>query len=170
MEDTDTDTDYDMHDSSDDADSTTDGRPPRSPEEVTPDNPYTIQGFFDALDDGWLLAARCSACEKRLIPPRPACYACGSRDLRLERQPDTGSVVSYTEVARPPAEFADLAPYTVAIVELETGARLTGRLETPYEDVEIGMPVRVAIRGADQLPGSDLAHEEGWPLHVFESV
>lgn len=142
--------------------------PPRSPDDVTADSPYTIPGFFDALADGVLLGVRCSACDARLVPPRPACYACGSREVELERQPETGAVVSYTEVARPPPEFADLAPFTVAIVELETGARLTGRLEASYEETEIGMDVRVTVRGPEELPEASLSHEADWPLHVFE--
>lgn len=152
------------------ADWTATNGPPRTPDDVTAENPYTLPGFFDALADGVLLGVRCSACDTRLIPPRPACYACGSRDLEIERQPDTGTVISYTEVARPPPRFVDLAPFTVAIVELGTGARLTGRLEAPYEETEIGMSVRVTVRGPDELPDAALSHEEDWPLHVFEPV
>jgi uncharacterized OB-fold protein len=144
--------------------------PPKSPDDVTADSPYTLPGFFDALADGVLLGVRCTSCGKRLIPPRPACYACGSRDVEIEPQPETGTVVSYTEVARPPSEFADLAPFTVAIVELETGARLTGRLEASYEETEIGMDVRVTVRGPEELPETSLSHEADWPLHVFELV
>jgi len=149
-------------------DGTADDRPPRSPAAVTPDSPYTLPGFFDALADGRLLAARCTDCGARLLPPRPACYACGSRDLRVERQPETGRVISYTELHRPAPEFADLAPFTLAVVEFETGARLTGRLEAPYEETEMGMSVRLTVRGPEELPDSGLEHEADWPLHVFE--
>jgi len=60
---------------------------PRSPEELTSDSPFTLPGFFTALGEGSLLAAACEDCGTRLIPPRPACYDCGSRDLQIERQP-----------------------------------------------------------------------------------
>ena len=140
-----------------------------SPDDVTPDNPFTLPGFFAAMAEGDLLAARCTDCDERLVPPRPACYACGSRDLELEEQPDRGRIVSYTEVRKPAPPFADLAPFTVAIVELESGARLTGRVDAPYEEVEIGMPVSLSIREPDAaVKEIAFEHEQEWPIHVFE--
>lgn len=158
-----------MNDTSDTDEDSVDGRrPPRSPEGVTAESPYTIPGFFAALAEGDLLAARCRDCGTRLVPPRPACYSCGSRDLETERQPERGTVFSYTEVRRPAPEFADEAPFTVAIVELDSGARLTSRLEAPYEETEIGMAVRLVVRERETLPDSGLDHERDWPLPAFE--
>jgi len=90
--------------------------------------------------------------------------------VAIEEQPRDGEVVSYTEVRTPAPAFADLAPFTIAVVELDSGARLTGRLETPYAETGIGMPVRLAIRepGEAELAMA-LDHETDWPIHVFES-
>lgn len=142
---------------------------PHSPDDVTSDSPFTLPGFFEALDAGDLFAAVCHDCGARLIPPRPACYACGGRDLHAEPQPKTGTVVSYTEVRTPPPVLADRAPYTVAIVELDSGARLTGRLTVPYDDAAIDMAVRVIVRApeADERELA-LANEVDWPIHEFE--
>ena len=142
---------------------------PRSPGELTSDSPFTLPGFFAALEDGRLLGAACEGCGKRLLPPRPACYACGGRDLRIERQPETGEVVTYTEVRTAPPAFADRAPYTIAVVELDSGARLTGRLTVPYDDAEIGMPVELSVRApeADEREMA-LEHEREWPIHEFD--
>lgn len=154
-----------------DTDSTTTG--PLAPDDITADSPFTLPGFFDALADGQLVAARCTECDTRMLPPRPACYGCGSRAVAIEEQPRTGDVVSYTSVERPPSAFADLAPLTVAIVELDSSARLTGRVTAPLEDVAIGDRVELQIRDADAVEiGSefDLSYEEEWPIHVFEPV
>jgi uncharacterized OB-fold protein len=141
---------------------------PRSPKDLTADSPFTLPGFFAALDEGRLLAAVCEECGTRLVPPRPACYDCGSRDLRIEPQPETGTVVSYTEVRTPPA-LADRAPYTIAIVELDSGARLTGRLTASYDDTEIGMPVELSIRALDADEREmALDYEREWPIHEFD--
>jgi len=152
----------------DDTDSTT---APLARDEVTADSPFTLPGFFAALADGDLLAAVCEDCGKRLIPPRPACYACGGRNLHVESQPKIGTVVSYTEVRTPPSALADRAPYTVAIVELDSGARLTGRVTVPYAETDIGMTVRLTARplDADEREMA-LAYEEAWPIHEFEPV
>jgi uncharacterized OB-fold protein len=144
-------------------------RAPQTPEEVTADSPFTLPGFFSALADGRLLGAACADCGTVLMPPRPACYACGGRDLGIEEQPRTGTVVSYTAVHTPPPAFAEEAPYTVAIVELDSGARLTGRVAEPYDAVEIGSSVRLTVREptASEREAA-LSYEAEWPLHVFE--
>ena len=76
----------------------------RSPStSLSPDSPFTLPGFFDTLANGELLAGVCE-CDQVLIPPRPACYACGSRAVSIEEQPRRGEIVSYTEVrTAPPA-------------------------------------------------------------------
>lgn len=141
----------------------------RSPADITAESPFTLPGFFDALADGTLLAGRCVDCDARLVPPRPACYECGSRNVEIEEQPRTGEVVTYTEVRRPAPAFESEAPFTVAVVELDSGARLTGRVTAPYDEVAIGMPVRLTVRDpTDDERTFALSFEEEWPIHVFD--
>lgn len=144
---------------------------PLAPEQITADSPFTLPGFFDALGDGRLLAARCRDCGSHHLPPRPACYHCGSRAVTIDEQSRTGEVVSYTAVHRPPSPFSELAPVTVAIVELDSGARLTGRVTAPMEDVEIGTGVAWRARDPDEVgidPSAHLPYEADWPVHEFE--
>ncbi len=47
----------------------------------------------------------------------------------------TGTIYTETVVHSAPARLADQAPYQIAIVALETGERVTGRIE--------GRPVRI---------------------------
>ncbi|MFC6988918.1 Zn-ribbon domain-containing OB-fold protein [Haloplanus sp. GCM10025708] len=141
-----------------------------TPEELTPDSPFTLPGFFDALSDGRLVAAVCS-CGEVLVPPRTACYACGGRDLELEDQPRTGEIYSYTEVRTAPPAFEDDAPYTVAVVELDSGARLLGRVDADYDAVAIGDDVELRVRDPTEAEREiALSHEQDWPIHVFETV
>jgi uncharacterized OB-fold protein len=146
---------------------------PLAPEDVTADSPFTLPGFFDALADGDLLAGRCTECDTHLLPPRPACHACGSRAVTVESQPRTGEVVSYTAVERPPSAFADLAPVTVAVVELDSGARLTGRVAAPLAELDIGRAVELRVRDPAEVgidPSAHLSYEADWPVHEFELV
>jgi hypothetical protein len=140
---------------------------PLGPEEITAESPYTLPGFFDALAEGRLLGAECRDCGAVLLPPRTACHACGSRRVSIAEQPKTGEVYSYTEVGRPPTGFEQLAPLTIAIVELESGARLTGRVDAAYDDVEIGTPVELEVREPDVDTETLLSYEREWPFHVF---
>jgi len=152
-----------------DTDSTTTG--PLLPEDITADSPFTLPGFFDALAEGRLVAARCMECDTHLLPPRPACYGCGSRAVTVSEQPRTGEVLSYTSVNRPPSAFEHLAPITVAVVELDSSARLTGRVDAPLADVTIGDRVELQVRDPEEAgidSDFDLSYEEEWPVHVFE--
>ncbi|MBB6645612.1 Zn-ribbon domain-containing OB-fold protein [Halobellus ruber] len=146
---------------------------PLAPDDITADSPFTLPGFFDALAEGRLVAARCTECGTHLLPPRPACYGCGSRAVTLADQPRTGEVVSYTSVTKPPSAFEELAPITVAVVELDSSARLTGRVDAPLEDLAIGDRVELQVRdprAAGIDPDFDLSYESEWPVHVFELI
>lgn len=135
------------------------------------DSPLTLPGFFDALADGELLGGVCADCGQVLLPPRPTCYNCGSRSIDVEAQPQTGQIFTYTEVHAPPPALEDDAPYTIAIVELDSGGRLTGRVEAPYDAVEIGDQVELRVRAPTEGERSlALEHELEWPVHVFEHV
>jgi hypothetical protein len=143
---------------------------PLAPEDVTSDSPFTLPGFFDALAEGRLVAGRCTDCGTHLVPPRPACYGCGSRAVETEEQSQTGTVVSYTAVYQPPSPFADLAPVTVAVVELDSGARLAGRVTADLEEVEIGSAVELRVRDPAEVgidPEMHLSYEAEWPVHEF---
>jgi uncharacterized OB-fold protein len=132
-------------------------------------SPLTLPGFFDALADGELLGGVCGDCGQVLLPPRPACYECGSRAVEVETQPTTGHVHSYTEVHTPPPAFEGDAPYTVAVVELDSGGRLLGRVNADYEDVSIDDPVELRVREpTDEERAVALSYETEWPVHEFE--
>ena len=63
--------------------------------------------------------------------------------------------------------------YTVAVVELDSSARLTGRVAASLEEVAIGDRVELQVQGPETVdidPGFDLSYEAEWPIHVFELV
>ncbi|MDG5758569.1 Zn-ribbon domain-containing OB-fold protein [Natronococcus sp. A-GB1] len=132
-------------------------------------DPRTLPGFFDALADGELLGGVCADCGQVLLPPRPACYGCGSRAVDVEPRSREGQVFSYTEVHTPPPAFEADAPYTVAVVELADGGRLLGRVAADYADVAIGASVELTVHeptAAEREVALD--YETDWPVHIFE--
>lgn len=141
---------------------------PRRPEDVTAENPFTIPGFFSALADDRLLGGHCEACNQSMVPPRPACYACGSRDVTIEEQAREGTVVSYTTIHRPPSAFTERAPFVLGIIELASGARVTGRINASEDAVAIGDDVRLVIENPTAAErDSELPYEADWPIHAF---
>lgn len=55
--------------------------------------------------------------------------------------PGEGKLVSWTVIRRPPTRFRAQGPYTIAIVDLDAGVRLTGRLVAASENVKLGAGV-----------------------------
>lgn len=75
-------------------------------------------------------------CGIESITKKTYCRECGKEIINEREVPDRGTVFSYTVIHVPPAEYIDIAPYNVALVQLENSdAKLTVRI---LENVEIG--------------------------------
>lgn len=58
-----------------------------------------------------------------------------------------GSIVTHTLIRVPPNSFSSLAPYPVAVVQLDGGQRITVQVvDYKQEDLVIGARVRVVLR------------------------
>ena len=91
-------------------------------------------------------AAVCEKCGKWHFPPRVICDDCGCREFTTKAMRRTGKVLTYTIIQVPPAPFKDLAPYAVAIVEMDDGPRITTQIVEYGDEVIIGMPIKLEFR------------------------
>ena len=83
--------------------------------------------FLEGLQRGEIRYQICIGCSTAQTLARYACRACGGGQLEWRTAHGSGHVYSTTSVARAPSdEFRALAPYTLAIVELEEGPRVMG--------------------------------------------
>ena len=83
--------------------------------------------FVEGLQRSEIRFQACAACGAAQTLARYACRACGSTELQWRAAKGAGRVYSVTTVARAPSdEFRPLAPYALAIVELDEGPRLMG--------------------------------------------
>ena len=86
----------------------------------------------------------CEDCGRLDAGPRELCPACaGSRLVRQEVE-GRGRLVSWTVIRRPPTKFRAEAPYAIAVVDLDAGVRMTGRLGAVPDDLEPGATVVLA--------------------------
>ncbi len=79
------------------------------------------------------------------FPPRVS-YPGGEKaePIRLSNR---GKVITYTVIHVAPAEYSDLTPYPVGIIELDDGARITAQIaDVDPAKVHIGMRVKVEFR------------------------
>ena len=79
---------------------------------------------------GTVAVMRCAACGTLDPGPRDLCPNCHAR-LGPAQVAGDGTLVSWTLIRRPPAAFRDDGAYAVAIVKLDAGVQVTGRLAEP---------------------------------------
>lgn len=121
-------------------------RPPRPRPVVNRDN----AGFWDGVGRHRLLIQRCTACAALRFPWLPGCDRCGGPDWDTVEAGGEGTVYSYVVMHHPPFPAFE-PPYAVALVELAEGVRMISNVVgVPYDEVRIGMPVRLEFRSYDE--------------------
>jgi hypothetical protein len=103
----------------------------------------TVEQYLKNIENGDFKAYKCQECDAVVAPPSGACYSCGGTDMEWTSVSGKGTLVSFTVIHVSPDEFVDEVPYYVAIVKLEEGTSVTGRLmgfdPLKPEELEIGM-------------------------------
>lgn len=103
--------------------------------------------YWDSVKAHAMQLQQCSDCSKFIFYPRSVCPHCGSRNLNWKAVSGRGKVYGFTisHQKNMPGFGAD-APYTIALVELDEGARLMTNLVGIDPDpakIKVGMDVVV---------------------------
>ncbi len=75
----------------------------------------------------------CNQCEKQYVQKKWVCPNCQHTEFQSKEVTGAGKVYSFTKIHVTSQEFAHITPYTVALIELENGLRVTGRLSETIE-------------------------------------
>ena len=106
--------------------------------------------FWEGCKAHELRIQRCGGCKALRHPPGPACPACGELEPEYVVASGLGDVYSYVVHHHPPVPGKEL-PFVIALVELEEGVRMVAELvDTPPEEVRIGLPVRAGFVRVDE--------------------
>ncbi len=103
--------------------------------------------FWDYCKQHELRMQKCLKCGTIRYPASPICPHCLHMESEWAKLSGKGKVYSFTIVRRSahPA-FAEEVPYTVAIIELEEGPRLTSNvIGIPPDEVKVDLPVEVVF-------------------------
>jgi uncharacterized OB-fold protein len=103
--------------------------------------------FYDYCKKHELRFQRCSKCGTWRHVPRDMCAECGSFDCEWVKSSGKGKVFTWatTDQAMLPS-FADAAPYSIVVVELEEGVRIaTWVVDVPADQLRLDLPVEVAF-------------------------
>ncbi|MFI8832816.1 bifunctional MaoC family dehydratase N-terminal/OB-fold nucleic acid binding domain-containing protein [Streptomyces afghaniensis] len=126
-------------------------KPPKKPEERRP-RPVVNRdnaGFWEGVARHELLIQRCTGCGTLRFPWLPGCNSCGSPDWDTVGASGEGTVYSYVVMHHPPFP-AFAPPFAVGLIELAEGVRIVSDVVgVPYDEVRIGMPVRLEFRRYD---------------------
>jgi uncharacterized OB-fold protein len=102
-----------------------------------------LKSFFEEARAGRLTGIRCGCCGELAIPPKEFCAGCGQRDWQPVPLAGTGAIVSFTVIRVAPRGRGGEVPYAVAVVKLDEGVSLLGRLvDTPLDTLSSGLRVR----------------------------
>ena len=103
----------------------------------------TLKSFFEEARAGRLTANRCAECGALALPPKEFCLNCQRRRWEAVPLSGAGTVTSFTVIRIPPRGRAAEAPYAIALVKLDEGLSILGRVvEIPLDALATGLPVR----------------------------
>ncbi len=92
-----------------------------------------------------LTGTRCDTCDTTYFPPRQLCPECRREgDVEEQELNGTGTVVTYTTVHEPSPEYEGDSPYSLAIVELDEGPRVTAQIVD--DEIQVGDEVEACFR------------------------
>ena len=104
--------------------------------------------FWQSLADGRLTFQRCKRCGNSWLPARSECPKCLQADWIWENASGTAKLISWVVYHRAFHDaFAKRVPYTVAVVQLAEGPRMTTNIVgvTDPEALRIDQPLRLVI-------------------------
>ena len=94
-----------------------------------------------------LVGEVCPECNIKIFPPRDICPDCGHEAKESFQFSGKGEIYSFTTVYDPPAGYEAQAPYTVGVIKLDEGPRVTAQLtDLGDQRPEIGMRVEMVTR------------------------
>jgi uncharacterized protein len=107
------------------------------------DHVVTLKRFFEEVRAGRLSGIQCGKCGELAIPPKEFCPTCQEQNWTPVPLGGGGSIASFTVIRVAPRGRGAEAPYAIAVVQLDEGISLLGRIvDIPFESLRSGLPVR----------------------------
>jgi len=127
---------------------------------------FGIESFYKFVGEGKLMGAKCNKCGEVMLPPRPVCTNCYSKDLSWVELKGSGKLLTYTVIHVAPKQFEALAPYPVGIVKLDEGPQLLGMIRgVELDKIKVGMSLTVDF----EKPSTTQTQWPTWPRYYFRS-
>ena len=118
---------------------------------IRPGDEFLDEPFWAHLRSGTLHLATCDDCGKAHHPPGPICPHCRSFNIGWKPASGKGTLKSFA-VAHHAVHLllADKVPYTITLIDLEEGVRMTSGLAKGFEgELRVGMAVECEVEKID---------------------
>lgn len=126
---------------------------------------FCVESFYQYINQGRVMAAKCNKCGTLHLPPKPICTNCYSTDLEWVAMSGKGQLLTYTVIHVAPKQFEKLTPYPVGIVKLTEGPQLLGMLRNVEQgQLKIGMPLTIEFEKSSITP----TQWPSWPRYYFK--
>ena len=117
-----------------------------------------VADFVKYLEEGKIMATRCSGCEKLYFPPRADCPDDLSTDMTWKELSGKCKLLTYTTAHFAPTGFQDDLPYTIALAKCEEGVKVYALVskDVNEDEIHIGMDLRIMPL---RLPNGRITYE-----------
>jgi uncharacterized OB-fold protein len=117
-----------------------------------------VADFVRYLEEGKIMATRCSRCGKLYFPPRTDCPDDLSTYMIWEQLSGRCKLLTYTTAHFAPTGFEDDVPYTIALAHCEEGVRVYALLskDVKENEIRIGMDLQLTPL---RLPNGKFTYE-----------
>lgn len=117
-----------------------------------------VADFVKFLDEGKIMATRCSKCGKLYFPPRADCPEDLSTDMAWEELSGRCKLLTYTTAHFAPTGFEDELPYTIALAQCEEGVKVYALLSKDINEKEIHIGMELQLTPL-RLPNGKITYE-----------
>ena len=122
-------------------------------DDLSPVDDPLVGAFFRGAAKSRLVVQRCNSCGALRWPPLSGCPDCRSRDADWVDVAPRGTVWSFVVYYRSfAASLRDQVPYTVAMVQLDAGPFMLGRLASGEARPSVGDRVAADFSEVDGKP------------------
>jgi uncharacterized OB-fold protein len=100
--------------------------------------------FVSYLEQGKVMATKCTKCGTIHFPPKMDCPKCQDSGVEWVEIKNAGKLLTHTTVHYGPSGFENDAPYTLGIVDFGDGLRVFGRISKAIDvsTIKAGMELK----------------------------
>lgn len=117
-----------------------------------------VADFVKHLEEGRIMATRCSRCGKLYFPPRADCPDDLSADMSWQELTGRCKLLTYTTAHFAPTGFQNDVPYTIALAQCEEGAKVYALLSKDIDEKEVSIQMDLRVAPV-KLPNGRVTYE-----------